>query len=425
MEVSEIAESAGTLIGTLAGRTAAVASSSPVCTEANAQVLVASLFCFASVYHIVAFGFLRGQSKELRAKRSWIITTLSSGCISACSLPYVYQLMRGGFEWGSVSRRTTELANPASMFFVAYLFSDLFWGSVYYRDQIQVSSGWVHHSLYMVFVLLWLHFGWSHVFVAATIMELPTFIMGLGRINSVLRSYRAFTVSFLTTRVAFHLALLYSLFLPAGRLSNGEYTSIGPGISALCALPMHLFWGYKCVRSSLRRRQKRLAVAKDKLSATELGNGTPVSAAVLSEQESQARTQRLVAAAVRALWNSAPESWQTAYTEELMRAREQGLQDSEVRRTLVARRVLGRQVSAALENRRNNVPGARDGPQKLRVGSGKGITVPPELQLLLQGQKFVVSEFPVEREASGGRRRRFIGQMRRRLEVARRDMIVF
>ena len=48
-----------------------------------------------------------------------------------------------------------------------------------------------------------------------------------------------------------------------------------------------------------------------------------------------------------------------------------------------------------------------------------------ELDPILHGQKYVVSEYPVDREASGSRRQRIVGQMRRRFEVARRDMVVF
>ena len=67
----------------------------------------------------------------------------------------------------------------------------------------------------------------------------------------------------------------------------------------------------------------------------------------------------------------------------------------------------------------------RPGGRKVRLGKGINITMPRELDPIFNGQRYVVSEFPVEREASGSRRQRIVGQMRRRFEVARRDMVVF
>lgn len=47
--------------------------------------------------------------------------------------------------------------------------------------------------------------------------------------------------------------------------------------------------------------------------------------------------------------------------------------------------------------------------------------LPPDLL----GQDYEIREFPVEQVAQGGRRRRIVGQIRRRMEVARRDFVVF
>ena len=41
------------------------------------------------------------------------------------------------------------------------------------------------------------------------------------------------------------------------------------------------------------------------------------------------------------------------------------------------------------------------------------------------GQDYEIREFPVKQVAQGGRRRRIVGQIRRRMEVARRDFVVF
>ena len=63
--------------------------------------------------------------------------------------------------------------------------------------------------------------------------------------------------------------------------------------------------------------------------------------------------------------------------------------------------------------------------RKVPIGKGIKISMPRELDPILNGQKYVVSEYPVDREASGSRRQRIVGQMRRRFEVARPAMVVF
>ena len=408
-------------------RVLAAAEASPVCTEAVARTFVTSMAGFFVAYHALALSVFRGGAKEQLNKRSWILTTLSALCMTLASLPYVYQLLRHGFHWGHVDAYRESLAEPMSIFFVAYLVSDLLWGSVYYRHLINFTSGWVHHSAYVLMVLYWLHRGWSHAFMAAAVMEIPTWVMGIGRMSPKLRSFRAFTTTFLSTRIVFHAALIVSLSTEAGRGIGGESLSWQPFISSICVFPMHVFWAYKLVRSNMRRHKKRLE-ERAAASCAEAASGVPLRDPAKSEaeREGRARAHRVLAAAVRKLWSTAPEAWRKAYAEELARTRdEKGVEDSELRRSLIARRVLSRHIARGLGKRKDNVPFLQDGPLTIELGQGTVIKIPPEIQLLLLGQKYVVSEYPVEREASGSRRQRIIGQVRRRLEVARRDVVVF
>lgn len=128
-----------------------------------------------------------------------------------------------------------------------FLDSDLGLGSIYYRKLINLSSGWIHHTVYIGLFSLWVHKGWAHIAMMASIFELPTFIMGVASIHPPLRSNNAFTSTFLITRVFLHSALLCAAFTEHGRSAPGINGSWGPCISLAATLPMHIWWGYKCI----------------------------------------------------------------------------------------------------------------------------------------------------------------------------------
>lgn len=216
-------------------------------------------------------------------KRCWILTTLASFVMCAASLPYLVDLLSSGFDLQLLKPRTKTVAEPLAAFFVAYLVSDLTLGSIYYRKLINLSSGWIHHIAYTFLFSYWVHRGWAHIAAAAAIFELPTLIMGVASIYPPLRSNMAFSVTFFSTRVFFHLALLVCNMTEHGRNAPGIQGSWGPTISLIATYPMHLWWGYKCVCSIRRRMKKRKLeasqVAKQRASyasaAGQFFNGLP------------------------------------------------------------------------------------------------------------------------------------------------------
>ena len=246
-------------------------------------IFYASLIVQHAIFHRLSHSWLKGDSKEMLKKRCWILTTLASFVMCAASLPYLADLVLGGFDLHAIRPRTKSVAEPLAAFFVAYLLSDLTLGSIYYPKLINLSSGWIHHIAYTFLFSFWVHKGWAHIAAAAAIFELPTLIMGVASIHPPLRSNMAFTVTFFATRVFYHFALLISSVTEHGRSAPGIDGSWGPTISLVVTYPMHLWWGYKCVCSIRRRMHKRrleaAQVAKEKASlasaAGQLFNGLP------------------------------------------------------------------------------------------------------------------------------------------------------
>lgn len=435
----------------------------------HARALSASFLIIQIVYQVFSRTLYAGKSDEQTRKRSWIITTFAAFVVSMMSIPFVFDFFYTGMNWKKMTPHRETIADPVSEFFIAYLVSDLLTGLFSYRKFVNLSSGWIHHSLYAGFCIYWIIMHWSYAFVFCAIMEIPTWIMGIGIFNPRLRSYWAFTLTFLITRIAIHLCFIYSLAIPTGRWVDHERPSWMPVVFGIITFPMHVFWAYKSVRGLYRRILKQKAEAKQRElehqaiideatrlldSADELEERDALRS-LGAEPDSKrlartARARRLVSNAVYKLWYSAPEGWRKAYMEELEFCKEQGLDISNIRRSTLVRRALGRLLLQGDKRGHNlppvneddeddledwmsvtsmsSVPEHRQVPKegrKVSLGKGIQIRMPRELNPILNGQNYIVSEFPVDQAASGTRRQRLLGQMRRRFEIARRDMVVF
>ncbi|UZJ52307.1 hypothetical protein CBS101457_001627 [Exobasidium rhododendri] len=236
---------------------AIVPETSPLRDPLLAIYYAASILILHTTFHVLSHTIYKGAEPKKLKQRCWILTTVNGGVMTLVSIPYLVDLLGSGFDLHAVRARTAWLAHPMSCFFIAYLTSDLGLGAIYYRKLINVSSGWIHHTVYTFLFLYWLHRGWSHIAVMACIFELPTFTMGIASLHPPFRSNSLFTGTFFLTRVFFHFGLLVAACTQHGRSTPGIDGSWGPCISVIATYPMHLWWGYKCVMSIRRRMHKR------------------------------------------------------------------------------------------------------------------------------------------------------------------------
>ena len=158
--------------------------------------------------------------------------------------------------------------------------SDLAIGTIYYRSQIGLLTGWVHHTVYMVLVEIAIRRSWSHIFCLCAAMEvrfflvqnfqhnknfddvgkkkkkIPTFILGFMTLYPELRSNVVFAVTFFLTRILFHIALGVSYFLQDNRIqaTGGSYV---PSLLLVSIFPLHAMWFYGCIKGFFRRASKQ------------------------------------------------------------------------------------------------------------------------------------------------------------------------
>ncbi|EPQ51645.1 hypothetical protein GLOTRDRAFT_96361 [Gloeophyllum trabeum ATCC 11539] len=214
------------------------------------MVLVPSFLAFVSAYH-----FLTG-TRELTAKqRSWILTTLASAIVTLASFPFVWDYVRNDGDISRV-RHSPGLAYATTRIFQGYLISDISMGLIYYREQVGLLTGWVHHSLYILVVELAIRRSWAHIFCLCGIMELPTFVLSIASLNPVFRSNVTFALSFFATRILLHLVLIVSYLLPGNRMRATGGSFVPAAVLAL-VFPMHAVWFTGCIKGFIKRQRAK------------------------------------------------------------------------------------------------------------------------------------------------------------------------
>ncbi|KZT25534.1 hypothetical protein NEOLEDRAFT_1114341 [Neolentinus lepideus HHB14362 ss-1] len=225
---------------------------SKIITHSN--VLVPSLLAYVSFYHFFA------ATRELTPKqRSWLLTTVASGIVTLASLPFVWDYIRSEGDVARV-RLSPHLAYITTRIFQGYLIADISMGLLYYREQVGLLTGWVHHSLYILVVEMAIRRSWAHIFCFCGIMELPTFLLSIASLNPVFRSNISFAVAFFATRILLHVVLIVSYFLPSNRLSATQGSFVPAAVLSLI-FPMHAMWFRGCVKGFIKRYRAKTQAA--------------------------------------------------------------------------------------------------------------------------------------------------------------------
>jgi len=190
---------------------------------------------------------------------SWILTTVASATMTLVSIPFVWDYVSSGGDVKSV-RTLSSLTYATTRMFQAYLVSDLIMGSIYYRNQLMLLTGWFHHILYVFIVQICIKRAWTQIFCLCALMELPTFLLAISCLYPRLRSNVAFAVTFFLTRILLHLIWCISYLIPSNR-THTTGGSILPSVMLAGVFPLHAIWFKGCVKGFIKRRKENRALA--------------------------------------------------------------------------------------------------------------------------------------------------------------------
>jgi hypothetical protein len=127
---------------------------------------------------------------------------------------------------------------------------DLAVGVIDYPKQIEVLTGWVHHSIYIALCMWALRAHFTGASGALFFMEMPTFLMACGRLDSRLRSDWLFGLTFFLTRVLFFACLELSFFT-----DRAPPVTLWP--AGVPVLALHLFWFKAWISQQMRLQSKK------------------------------------------------------------------------------------------------------------------------------------------------------------------------
>ncbi|KAI7866308.1 uncharacterized protein EV154DRAFT_488575 [Mucor mucedo] len=204
-----------------------------MCTSLVSAMVFVSWFSF---WH-------RTKLARNEKERAYVCTLLSSSITSTCSLPLVYELLSNGGDLSAllVYRTWTVVATT---FFMTFLIMDLCIGVFFYKNKIDMLTGWIHHLTYLITLTWAIHHQYSAVFIMMCVLEIPTFVLALGSVRSHLRRDYVFAGTFLLTRILFHAYAISCAW---------KLNPFGPVVNALTFFfPVHCFWFYGFIKQQIR-----------------------------------------------------------------------------------------------------------------------------------------------------------------------------
>lgn len=145
-------------------------------------------------------------------EKSWVIMLLSSLTLSAVGVAHALRVHVQS-RWRDKPFHLNgddPFSRSVLLFFVASNIMDLVIGSKHYPKQLDPLSTIFHHIFYIIFMSVLLCSGLMvRGFLLTFVMEVPTLVLALGRVWKSWRSDLAFGSTFIITRIAYNIWILY------------------------------------------------------------------------------------------------------------------------------------------------------------------------------------------------------------------------
>lgn len=192
-------------------------------------------------------------------QRCYFIAAPVALIMALSGLESVYTVFTEGFdiEWAN---RSTRLNSFATVFFLQFLWMDIFYGYVMqqYPNYLQLLTGWVHHFMYFALMVQVVRYDFCNAFMLCGIEELPTLLFGLGHLSDGWRNDGAFGFTFFVTRICWHAFLLYSFVRTHAESRNMIWHFYLP------PMLLHFHWFYGFIKQQLKVNKKLVTAGVNK-----------------------------------------------------------------------------------------------------------------------------------------------------------------
>ncbi|KAF9111131.1 hypothetical protein BGX27_005366 [Mortierella sp. AM989] len=196
-------------------------------------------------------GLLNGQDI---ANRIEFYKTYDATYASSPSVWYSLRHSRWFFDL-RFTPSDSPITQAAVIFFACYLILDMVCGFLHYRERISILTGWFHHTMYTGICYYTVVTGESHSFTSFMVIEIPTFIMGLGFLHKPLRHDMIFGSSFFLFRILYDFSLTHEMIM------NRPDLPVPAKIILLFKSAMNFKFFMDWINQQIRLRRKKACTA--------------------------------------------------------------------------------------------------------------------------------------------------------------------
>lgn len=202
--------------------------------KSSSYILILFLSCVEYWFHYFFITFIR---KDLTTKqKAYILSLKSSLTLLLIGIYFNYYYFASGFNESNFynileTKNGLNFGILVVLYFTAYLIMDVYIGRTEYPDYMKVLSGNFHHIVYIFVNITSLYMGVYPLYLLMMLSEIPTFILALGSFDSQFRNDQLFGITFLLTRIVYHIILTWTF------RKHSMYLYL-----SLAALGLHLYW---------------------------------------------------------------------------------------------------------------------------------------------------------------------------------------
>ncbi|KAH8585193.1 uncharacterized protein ELE39_002126 [Cryptosporidium sp. chipmunk genotype I] len=180
------------------------------------------MFTLSSIFIILFWYYLANKHNTDQNKMRCLFQYISSAILSFICWPVVIDL------WFKYFQLEMDMAKWLAYdsyghyklllnLFLSSLVFDLIFGVVYFRKQMFILNGWIHHIAYIILTLYIMRWKSYNIFLVALPEEIPTYFISIYVIfphNNRKFSQKMFCITFFIFRIAYHITGYSLLFLP-------------------------------------------------------------------------------------------------------------------------------------------------------------------------------------------------------------------
>lgn len=224
-------------------------------------VFILFLSCVEYWFH---YSFITYIRKDLTTKqKAYILSLKSSLTLLLIGIYFNYYYFMSGFNEENFynileTKNGLNFGILVVLYFTAYLIMDIYIGKTEYPEYMKVLSGNFHHIVYTIINISSLYMGAYPLYLLMMLSEIPTFILALGSFDSKFRNDQLFGITFLLTRIVYHIILTWIF------KKHTMYLYL-----SLAALGLHIYWFSNWIKkygiSTLWRGNAPKRLCKDKI----------------------------------------------------------------------------------------------------------------------------------------------------------------